>query len=58
MDIQLLFLHTDKQDLVKLIRIKSLLITSISGVEEKLARDTYVSDQTEGIIPRAVRYLW
>lgn len=30
----------------------------MSGIEEKLARDVYVSDETEGIIPRAIRYLW
>lgn len=31
---------------------------SISGVEERLAREKYISDESEGIIPRAVRYLW
>lgn len=30
----------------------------MGGQEEKLARDTYVADDTEGIIPRAVQYLW
>lgn len=30
----------------------------MSGVEEKLGREVYISDDTEGIIPRAVRYLW
>ena len=30
----------------------------MSGIEEKLARDNYVSDDTEGIIPRAIRTLW
>ena len=30
----------------------------MAGVEEKLGRDVYVSDETEGIIPRAVRRLW
>jgi len=30
----------------------------MSGVEEKLGREVYVSDDTEGIIPRAFRYLW
>ena len=28
------------------------------GVEEKLGKDVYISDDTEGIIPRAFRYLW
>lgn len=30
----------------------------MAGVEEKLGREIYVSDETEGIIPRAVRKLW
>ena len=30
----------------------------MAGVEEKLGRDIYVSDETEGIIQRAVRTLW
>lgn len=30
----------------------------MAGVEDKLGRDVYVSDETEGIIPRAVRNLW
>ena len=30
----------------------------MSGVEDKLARDYYIADETEGIIPRAIRYLW
>ncbi|CAD8071215.1 unnamed protein product [Paramecium sonneborni] len=31
---------------------------TISGVEERLAREKYISDDSEGIIPRATRYLW
>eukprot|EP00697_Spironema_sp_BW2_P012623 gnl/Spiro4/29223_TR14293_c0_g1_i1.p1 gnl/Spiro4/29223_TR14293_c0_g1~~gnl/Spiro4/29223_TR14293_c0_g1_i1.p1 ORF type:complete len:657 (+),score=-29.84 gnl/Spiro4/29223_TR14293_c0_g1_i1:112-1971(+) len=31
---------------------------TMSGVEEKLGRDVYISDDTEGIIPRAFRYMW
>lgn len=31
---------------------------TIAGNEEKLSKDVYVSDDTEGIIPRSVRYLW
>jgi Cdc6-like AAA superfamily ATPase len=31
---------------------------TMAGIEEKLGRDVYISDETEGIIPRAVRYLW
>lgn len=31
---------------------------TMAGVEEKLGREVYISDETEGIIPRAVRYLW
>jgi len=31
---------------------------SISGVEERLAREKYIQDDSEGIIPRATRYLW
>jgi kinesin family protein 12 len=30
----------------------------MAGVEEKLGREVYVSDETEGIIPRGIRYLW
>ena len=30
----------------------------MAGVEEKLSRDQYISDESEGIIPRAIRYLW
>jgi kinesin family protein 12 len=32
--------------------------TRMAGNEEKMGRDVYVADETEGIIPRAVRYLW
>lgn len=31
---------------------------TMAGVEEKLGKEVYVSDDTEGIIPRSVRYLW
>ena len=31
---------------------------TIAGNEEKLSKDVYVSDESEGLIPRAVRYLW
>ncbi|KAM3136802.1 hypothetical protein pb186bvf_011061 [Paramecium bursaria] len=31
---------------------------TISGVEERLAREKYIQDESEGIVPRAVRYLW
>ncbi len=31
---------------------------SMAGVEEKLGREVYLSDETEGIIPRAIRSLW
>ncbi|KRX04696.1 P-loop containing nucleoside triphosphate hydrolase [Pseudocohnilembus persalinus] len=31
---------------------------TMSGIEEKLGREVYISDETEGIIPRATRYLW
>ena len=30
----------------------------MAGIEEKLSGEVYVSDESEGIIPRAVRYLW
>jgi kinesin family member 12 len=30
----------------------------MAGVEEKLGREIYISDESEGIIPRAFRYLW
>ena len=30
----------------------------MAGIEEKLAEDKYISDSTEGIIPRAFRRLW
>lgn len=28
----------------------------MAGVEEKLGREVYISDETEGIIPRSFRY--
>ena len=30
----------------------------MAGVEEKLGRDVYISDETEGITPRGFRCLW
>lgn len=30
----------------------------IAGNEDKMGSDTYISDESEGIIPRSVRYLW
>lgn len=30
-------------------------IKSMAGVEEKLGREVYISDETEGIIPRSFR---
>lgn len=30
----------------------------MAGVEDKLCKDIYETDETEGIIPRAVRSLW
>lgn len=30
----------------------------MSGVEEKLSKDVYVPDESEGIIPRAFRNMW
>lgn len=30
----------------------------MAGIEEKLCKDVYESDETEGIIPRAIRALW
>ena len=30
----------------------------MAGVEEKLGKEVYISDETEGIIPRAFRFLW
>jgi len=30
----------------------------MAGVEEKLGHEVYISDETEGIIPRGFRYLW
>lgn len=52
----------DKQEVEKLIRIYLsfkfffdffIEIYSMAGVEEKLGREVYISDETEGIIPRA-----
>jgi kinesin family protein 12 len=37
---------------------RRLVVISIAGNEEKLSKDVYVSDESEGIIPRSVRYLW
>ena len=31
---------------------------TMSGVEENLSRPDYVSDETDGIIPRSISYLW
>ena len=31
---------------------------TMAGVEEKLGKEVYVSDDSEGLIPRSVRYLW
>ena len=31
---------------------------TIAGNEDKLGRDVYIADETEGVIPRSVRYLW
>ena len=65
MDILLLYLHMGKLVVAKHIRKQSYIclvlikdLTRMSGIEEKLARDNYSSDETEGIIPRAIRYLW
>ena len=30
----------------------------MAGVEEKLGKEVYIADDTEGIIPRGVQYLW
>ena len=30
----------------------------MAGIEDKLGREKYIKDETEGIIPRAFRYLW
>ena len=31
---------------------------TMAGVEEKLGQELYIADETEGIIPRGVQYLW
>lgn len=31
---------------------------TMSGVEENLSRQDYVSDETDGLIPRSISYLW
>ena len=31
---------------------------TMAGIEEKLSQEKYISDSTEGIIPRAFRQLW
>jgi len=57
MVIRLLFLHTDKQVVVKLTRKKCFLLFMffrMAGVEEKLGQEIYIADETEGIIPRGV----
>jgi len=30
----------------------------MAGIEEKIGGEVYIADESEGIIPRAVRYLW
>ncbi len=30
----------------------------MAGIESKLGEEVYISDETEGIIPRAFRFLW
>ena len=64
-DILQRFLHTARQAVarptrfpIKIKETKVFMKISMAGVEEKLGRDNYVSDETEGIIPRAVRRLW
>lgn len=32
--------------------------TRMAGIESKLGDEVYISDDTEGIIPRAFRFLW
>ncbi len=63
----------DRLEVVKptrnLFLFKINFLFSMAGNEEKLGRDVYISDESEGIIPRAsinkqkihiflVRYLW
>ena len=31
---------------------------TMSGIESRLGTDAWVSDETDGLIPRAVRYMW
>ena len=31
---------------------------TMAGVEERLGRPDYNSDETDGILPRAISYLW
>ena len=30
----------------------------MSGIEDRLARENYISDETDGLIPRSIRYMW
>ena len=30
----------------------------MAGLEEKLGRQDYISDETDGIIPRSISYIW
>jgi len=30
----------------------------MSGVEDKLGREKYIHDETEGLIPWSIKYLW
>ena len=30
----------------------------MSGIEDRLSRETYVSDETDGLLPRGIRYMW
>ena len=49
----LLVLHTGRQEAGKHIRISYYYNFRMAGNEEKLGRDVYISDESEGIIPRA-----
>jgi len=62
MDIPRLFSPTGKQGVGKHTRIQNfdffIKTLRMSGVEEKLGKEVYIRDETEGIIPRAISCLW
>jgi len=48
----------DKQGAERLTRKCKSLIYRMSGIEDKLGREGWTSDENDGLFPRSVRYMW